>query len=64
MKMDLFVKLVNPLSANQTKWSTILKQFVGNMSTNCLIMFDHFVGLAPKGLMAKSRSLFSQKVPS
>ena len=25
-------------------------QFVGNLSTNCLSVFDHFVGLALKGL--------------
>ena len=35
------------LSANPTKWSNILKQFVGD---SCLSVFDHFVGLAPKGL--------------
>ena len=32
----------NPLSANFTKWSNTLKQFVGNLSTNCLSVFDHF----------------------
>ena len=41
----------NPLSANFTKWSKTLKQFVSNLSTNCLSVFDHFVGLALKGLM-------------
>ena len=41
---------VNPLSANPTKWSNTLKQFVGNLPTNCLSVFDHFVGLALKGL--------------
>ena len=40
----------NPLSANPTKWSNTLKQFVGNLPTNCLSVFDHFVGLALKGL--------------
>ena len=34
---------VNRLSANPTKWTNILKQFVGNSS-----VFDHFVGLALK----------------
>ena len=38
--------IVNPLSANRTKWSNPLKQFVGN----CLSVFDHFVKLALKGL--------------
>ena len=40
----------NPLSANFTKWSNTLKQFVGKLPTNCLSVFDHFVGLALKGL--------------
>ena len=44
-----FVKIVNPLSANPTKWSnTLNKQFVGNLPTNFLSVFDHFVGLALK----------------
>ena len=48
----LIVSLSNlkPLSANPTKWSDTLKQFVGNLLTNCLSVFDHFVGLALKGL--------------
>ena len=41
---------LNPLSANPTKWSNTLKQFVGNLPTNCLSVFDHFVGLALKDL--------------
>ena len=41
---------INPFSTNFTKWSTTLKQFVGNLSTNCLSVFDHFMGLALKGL--------------
>ena len=40
----------NPLSASFTKWSNTLKQFVGKLATNCLSVFDHFVGLALKGL--------------
>ena len=36
----------NPLSANFTKWSNTLKQFVGKLPTNCLSVFDHFVNLA------------------
>ena len=42
--------IINPLSANPTKWSNTLKQFVGFLPTNCLSLFDHFVGLAHKGL--------------
>ena len=45
-----FCKNFNPLSAKPTKWSNILKQFVGNLPTNCLSAFDYFVGLALKGL--------------
>ena len=48
MKTDL-----NPLSANPTEWSNIPKQFVGISLTNCLGVFDHFVGLALKGLSNK-----------
>ena len=43
-------KWVNSLSANPTKWSSTPKQFVGNLPSNCLSVFDHFVGLALKGL--------------
>ena len=42
--------VINPSSAKSTKWSNTLKQFVGNLPTNCLSVFDHFVGLALKGL--------------
>ena len=42
---------LNPLSANPTKWSNTLKQFVGKLPTNCLSVFDHFVGLVLKGLI-------------
>ena len=41
----------NPLNANLTKCSDTLKQFVGKLPTNYLIVFDHFVGLALKGLI-------------
>ena len=41
----------NPLSANPTKWSNTLKQFVGKLPTNSLNLFNHFVGLALKGLI-------------
>ena len=44
----------NPLSANITKWSNTLKQFVAKLPTNCLNVFDHFVGLALKGLKTKT----------
>ena len=38
----------NPLHANPKKRSNTLKQFVGNFTTNCLSVFGHFAGLAPK----------------
>ena len=44
-------KLINPLNANLRKWSNTIKQFVGNLPTNCLSVFDHSVGLALKRLI-------------
>ena len=41
---------LNSLYANITKWSNTLKQFVGSLPTNCLSVFDHFMGLVLKGL--------------
>ena len=50
--LSLIISLqhIKPLSANPTKWSNTLKQFSGNFPTNCLSVFDHFVGLMFKGL--------------
>ena len=42
--------LVNLLSANPTKWSNTLKQFVGN-SQRFFWVFSHFMGLALKELI-------------
>ena len=42
--------LFNPLSANPTKCSNTVKQFVGKLPTNSLSVFDHFVELALKEL--------------
>ena len=50
--------VINLLSANPTKWPNTLKQFVGNLPTNCLIVFGHFVNLALKGLMIYQTNLF------
>ena len=41
---------ISPFSANPTKWSNTLTQFVGKLPTNGLSVFDHFMGLALKGL--------------
>ena len=43
---------INPLSANPEKWSNTLKQIVSNLPTICLSVFDHFMNLAFKGLIA------------
>ena len=56
----LWNNLPSPLSTNPTKWSNILKQFVGNLPTNCLSKFDHFVKLALKWL-EKLRKVSPQK---
>ena len=42
----------NPLNVIPTKWSNIFKQFVAKFATNCLSAFEHFVGLALKGLIS------------
>ena len=47
---------LKPLSANPTKWSNTLEQFVGKFPTNCLSASDHFVGLALKVL----KNIFTQ----
>ena len=49
----------NPLSANPTKWSNTFKQFVGNLSTNCLSVFDHFMNLELEGLIPVPEALSS-----
>ena len=46
----IFRHVLNPVSANPLKWSNTLQQFVGKLSTNCLNVFDHFWGLALKGI--------------
>ena len=43
-------KCSNLFSVSITKWSNALKQFVNKLLTNCLSVFDHFVGLALKVL--------------
>ena len=52
---------VNSLSSNPTKWSNTFKQFVGNLPTNCLSVFDHFVILALKGISCQLCSRWCQK---
>ena len=52
--LNMFI--VNPLSANPTKWSNTLKKFFGKLPTNYLSVFDHFAWLALKGLTTKTRT--------
>ena len=47
---EFFFSMLNPLSAKFIKWSNTLKQIVGKLPTICLSVFDHFSGLALKGL--------------
>ena len=48
--MPIKVGILNPLNAKFIKWSNTLKQIVGKLPTICLSVFDHFSGLALKGL--------------
>ena len=45
----------SPLSANPTKWSNSLKSFNSKLATNCLSVFNHFVGLALKVGLSRLR---------
>ena len=47
------ITIFNLLSANLKKLPNTLKQFVDNLPTNCLSVFDHFVKLALKELTLK-----------
>ena len=49
------IQNIDPLSANPSKLSNTLKQFVGKLPKNCLSVFDHFVGLALKGFTILTR---------
>ena len=63
IQYEFFRKYVNPLTTNPTKWSNTLKQFVNNLPTNCFSVFDHFVGLALKGLTSSTGDNLSGKKP-
>ena len=47
-------KVTKKIPLSVTKWLNTLKQFVGNLSMNCLNVFDHFTGLVSKGLTMKN----------
>ena len=51
--LGLNINYINPLRASPTKWSNTLKQFVANLTTNRLSVFDHFAELALKMLILK-----------
>ena len=50
IQLWIYLPNLNALSANLAKWSNTLKQFVGNLPTNYLGVFDYFEGLTLKGL--------------
>ena len=52
-----FLIKVKHLSANPTKWSNTLKQFVANLPRNSLSVFDHNVKLKLKGINFKTPRL-------
>ena len=51
-----FCNILLRIDLSITKWSNTLRQFVGKLSTNCLSVFDRFVGLALKGLKRYSNT--------
>ena len=52
---------LNALSTNFTQWSNTLKQLVRKLLRNCLTVFDHFVGLALKGLILAIKRFISRR---
>ena len=50
-----FGDIINTLNTKLKKWPNTLKQFVGNLPTNFLSVFGHFMGLALKGLKADQK---------
>ena len=59
---EVFCKkgVLNPLTVSFTKWSNTLKQFFGNLPTNFLSVFGHFVGLALKELRTQQNKLLQK----
>ena len=52
VKVTILNPEVNILNANPTKWSNALRQKNCKLPTNCFSVFDHFVGLVLKVLIA------------
>ena len=62
---DISIVGFTPFSANFTKWLNRLKQFVLNLPTKFLNVFDYFVVLAGKGLnITNERPSISLCIPS
>ena len=57
----MFDGILSLLSANPIKWSNTLKQFGGNLPTNCLSLFDHFMGLTLNGLDVSAMIILTRK---
>ena len=55
--------LINPLCANLTKCSNTLKQLVGKLLMDCLSLFGHSVGLAPKRIMTPGMKEYLKSDP-
>ena len=49
-KRKIYINVNRLYKCSTPRNGETLKQFVGNLLTNCLSVFDHFVGLALKGL--------------
>ena len=58
----LLLYLIIPLSTKLTKWPNTLRQFISNLSTKCLSVFGHFVGLVLKGLLLLMLSIATRKI--
>ena len=51
MRTRLMCEMFKLFKHLPTKWSNTVKQFMGKLLTNCLTVFDYFLGLALKVLM-------------
>ena len=49
-KRKIYINVNRLYKCSTPRNGETLKQFVGNLLTNCLSVFDHYVGLALKGL--------------
>ena len=54
--------IIYHLSANAIKWFNTLKQFRRQQTTNCLSVFDYFVGFTLKGLNWQNQRMINDKL--